>query len=231
MKLGNGLKVVSSLEAAWDGPLPPELVSDEDAEQEAAEPGYLAKAHAAIWRMGGAPMVFTGVDLGVQRKDSNDETSLFTIKLEAGGLRRVLRIESGRWTGPEILHRVEQTFLAFGSIFIVENNAAQQYIIDFTKESELVIPVIPFTTGRNKAHPEFGVESVGAEMANGKWLIPNTNGRTDDEVSEWITELLFYDPREHVGDRVMASWFAREGARRFADFGRRNSGKVRVRSI
>jgi hypothetical protein len=231
MKLGNGLKVVSSLEAAWDGPLPPELVSDEDAEQEAAEPGYLAKAHAAIWRMGGAPMVFTGVDLGVQRKDSNDETSLFTIKLEAGGLRRVLRIESGRWTGPEILHRVEQTFLAFGSIFIVENNAAQQYIIDFTKESDLVVPVIPFTTGRNKAHPEFGVESVGAEMANGKWLIPNTNGRTDDEVSEWITELLFYDPREHVGDRVMASWFAREGARRFADFGRRNSGKVRVRSI
>ena len=231
LKLGNGMRVANSLEDAWDGPLPAELLKDEEAGEDVKQPGYLARAHASIWRMGGTPMVFTGVDLGVQRKDSNDLTSLFTIKLEAGGLRRVLRIESGRWTGPEILHRVEQTYVAFGSIFVVENNAAQQYIVDFTRESDLVIPVVPFTTGRNKAHPEFGVESIGAEMANGKWLIPNQHGRTDEEVSEWITELLFYDPREHVGDRVMASWFAREGARRFADFGRRSSGKVRVRSI
>ncbi len=76
---------------------------------------------------------------------------------------------------------------------------------------------------------------MAAELAGGKWLIPNEhkqpNGKVEPmhkEVGEWISEMLFYDPKEHTGDRLMASWFAREGARKFVDgVGARSVG-VRV---
>ncbi len=85
-----------------------------------------------------------------------------------------------------------------------------------------------FTTGKNKAHPEFGVESLATELANNKWLIPNKGGVLHKELADWVAELLFYDPREHTGDRVMASWFAREGARFFDGGG---GGRVGVRVL
>lgn len=230
LEKGNGLRTVETLEDGWDRPLPDGIEPPEPNEDGAVEPGWLARGHEAIVAANEGAFVFTGVDLGIQRKDSNDLTSLFTMMVEVDGSRRPLNIQSGRWTGPDILARIEWTYRRFGSIFIVENNAAQHYIVQWARDSHLAIPVHPFTTGRNKAHPEFGVESLGAEMAGGKWRIPNVGGRVDDEIGEWITELLFYDPREHVGDRVMASWFAREGARRYADF-RGNRTTVNVRSI
>lgn len=248
LKEGEGYRICHNIEDAWIQGAPDAAVvaaAEEGDEYDptaaraahriggpsALKPEWLARAHVDIWLAGEGAFVFTGVDLGVQRRDANDLTALFTLMRDTDGFRRVLRIDSGRWTGPEIIEHIEWTYERFGSIFIVENNAAQNYIIDFTAKSSLSIPVIPFTTGRNKAHPEFGIESIGAEMAAGRWRIPNQGGRVDEEVGEWITELLFYDPREHVGDRVMASWFAREGIRRYADFGGRGQSRVSVRSF
>lgn len=231
LKMGDGLRTVETLEEAWaqDGrPMPPGVEPPERPED---SPDFLARGHEEVWRAGGSAFVFCGVDLGIQRKDAADLTSLFVMLVEPDGKRRPLCIESGRWTGPDILKRIENLYLRFGAIFIVENNAAQHYIVQWARESQLTIPVVPFTTGRNKAHPEFGVESIGAEMAGSRWRIPNEGGKLDDEIGEWIQELLFYDPREHVGDRVMASWFAREGARRFADFSRSGHAGSRVRTI
>ncbi len=37
--------------------------------------------------------------------------------------------------------------------------------------------------------------------------------RLHPEVDAWVNEMLYYDPRSHTGDRLMASWFAREAAR------------------
>lgn len=155
---------------------------------------------------------YTGVDLAVQQKDTGDLTVLFTIAIDPYGVRNVLNIESGRWSGPEIVSRIHQTHLRYQSIMIVENNAAQDFIRQFA-QAGAATPIIPFTTGRNKAHPEFGVESLAAEMAGGKWKIPNRNGQMHPEVAAWVDEMLFYNPSAHTGDRLMASWFAREGAR------------------
>lgn len=157
---------------------------------------------------------YTGVDLAVSKHDSADLTVLFTIVVFPNGDRRVLKIQSGRWSAPEILANIKETYLDFGSIFIVENNAAQQYIVDMLR-STTAIPVIPFTTGRQKASPEFGVESLAAEFASGKWIIPSgADGKQrGKEIDAWIGELVSYDPTAHTGDRLMASWFAREGAR------------------
>jgi hypothetical protein len=95
--------------------------------------------------------------------------------------------------------------------FLVHN--AQDFIIQFAR-NQFAVPIRPFTTGRNKAHPEFGIESIAAEMAGGKWIIPSNNGTpAHPEIFNWIQEMLFYSPSAHTGDRLMSSYFCREGAR------------------
>lgn len=157
--------------------------------------------------------VYTGVDLGVRKKAGSDLTVLFTIVVHPSEDREIVCIESGRWAAGEIVDRIIDTHRRFNSIVMVENNAAQQYIVDFTKKLSAV-PVVPFHTGKNKYHPEFGIEGLATEISNGKWIIPCEGGRAHPEVEAWISDLLFYDPTAHAGDRLMASWFAREGSRR-----------------
>ncbi len=160
--------------------------------------------------------IFHGVDLATGKsKAKGDLTVIFTILLHPDGTRQVLFVQSGRWTGPEIIQKLDSTDKAFGGIFIIENVAAQHYILQFA-ERLTTANCRPFTTGANKADPRFGVESLAAELAANKWLIPNgVHGTMPPEVNAWVDEMLFYDPRSHTGDRLMASWFAREGARFF----------------
>lgn len=155
---------------------------------------------------------YTGVDLAVQQRDASDETCLFDIAVDPYGNRSVLCIETGKWSGPEIVNRINQHHARYQSIVIVENNAAQDFIVQFARAGSAV-PIIPFTTGRNKAHPEFGIEGLATEFASGKWRIPNRGGIMHPEVAKWVDEMLFYNPAAHTGDRLMASWFAREGCR------------------
>lgn len=80
------------------------------------------------------------------------------------------------------------------------------------------LAVLPFHTGSNKTHPVLGVESIFAEFAASKWIIPCLEpqpGRytTSEKISEWLAECENYDPNRHTGDHLMASWFAREGGR------------------
>ena len=156
--------------------------------------------------------VVTGVDLAVQKKKSSGKTVLFTIMVHPDGTREVLCIESGKWTGQEIVDKIVDTHRRFDSIVIVESNAAQDFIVQFVSRDN-AIPIRPFVTGKNKISPEFGVESIAAEMAAAKWIIPNIDGKVHQEISEWITQMLYYDPAAHTGDSLIASWIAREGAR------------------
>lgn len=159
---------------------------------------------------------YTGVDLAVQKGDAADLTVLFSVLVDQYGNRRVLGIESGKWSGPEIIQRICDAHYRYQSIVIVENNSAQDFILQFTRNMSDV-PVRAFTTGRNKAHPEFGVEGLATEFENGKWTIPcEEDGTCAPEVSAWISEMLYYDPNGHTGDRLMACWFAREGIRQGA---------------
>lgn len=157
---------------------------------------------------------YTGVDLSTGKAHGH-RTSMFTILVHPNEDRELLDIEAGRWEGPEIVDRLIDVHHRFGGRVIVENNAAQEYILQFTRGSSAV-PVEPYTTNKQAfRNPAFGVESLGAEMANGKWIIPCGPGRVvDPEVKQWIQECLDYDPNKHPGDTLMASFFAREGARR-----------------
>ncbi len=156
--------------------------------------------------------IFTGVDLAFQKHSASDLTCFFTIAIAPDGTRHVLCVESGRWYGPEVRDRAIDTYRRFQSMVIVENNGAQDMLLKFVGE-KTTIPIKPFTTGRNKANQEFGVAQMSVEMDNGKWAIPNQSGRCHPEIDAWIKEMLYYDPLKHTGDRLMASWLAKEGAR------------------
>jgi hypothetical protein len=153
---------------------------------------------------------FTGVDLSTG--EGKDVTCLFTILIHPDGSREVLNVKAGRWTGPDVIDRIIEAHEAFHSIVVVESNGAQKFIVQFTKQLSAV-PVRAFNTGSNKVNVDFGVESLAVELANGKWIIPNDNGECEPEIREWIQEMLSYSPQGHTGDRLMASWIAREGSR------------------
>lgn len=157
--------------------------------------------------------IYTGVDLGVRAKKGADLTVLTTIIVHPNQDREVLCIESGNWNARVIVDRIVDTHKRFGGIVIVENNAAQQFIVDITKD-ESAVPVKPFHTGSNKAHPEFGIESLATEFANGKWILPAKSGRpAHPEIAKLCGGMLFYDPKAHTADHLMSLWFAREGSR------------------
>jgi len=80
-----------------------------------------------------------------------------------------------------------------------------------------------------------GVESVFVELARGEWIIPSrptADGKklegATPEIREWITEMLAYSPERHTGDHLMASWFAKEGARLW---GTQGSGNVGIKIL
>lgn len=156
--------------------------------------------------------VYTGVDLAVQKHSAADWTALFTIIVHPDGTREVLGCDRDRISGPEIISRIFDAHRRFQSICIVENNAAQDFIVQFASAQGASF-IRPTTTGRNKANPEFGIETLAAEMESGKWIIPNKGGRVEPALEPWISEMLYYDPAGHTGDCLMASWFATQGIR------------------
>ena len=176
----------------------------------------------------------TGVDLAVSKRDSADETAFVTIAVD-GRLgvgtqeRQVLDVCGGKMGGPEIVAKLYEIHHRYNSLSMVESNASQVFLKQFAEE-RTAIPIRSFYTGRNKADPAFGVLSLATEMSAGKWSFPNMGGsergihaRIHPELKKLINELLRYDPQSHTGDRLMAMWFAREGAR----FALRPSGSTR----
>lgn len=154
---------------------------------------------------------YTGVDLGHRKAAGSDLTVLFTAGVLPDGSRQILDIRSGRWSGPEILHQIKLVSHAFGSTIAVENNGAQQHLLEFAEELEC-IPIRPHTTtAANKHDVANGVDSLGIELSQGKWIIPcSEHMEPNEETMAWINGCLVYDPTRHASDFLMACWIARE---------------------
>lgn len=170
-----------------------------------------------------AGRVYTGMDLAVSKSSSADKSAIFTMLARADGAREVVNVETGRWSAREILARLRSVLRRYGGVALVENVAAQDYIVQLAQEpgaqGEGTPPVYPFTTTRQKHDPAVGVESIAAELEAARWIIParqvgDTLVGATPEINEWIADLLAYDPNGHTGDALMASYFAREAARR-----------------
>lgn len=170
--------------------------------------------HTLVHEWRHSNLVFTGVDLAVQQGEHHDLTAFFTFAVVEGGWRQILDIETGRFAGPMIVKKIVDKVKRYGSMVIVENNGAQDYLRQFVLKEDVSIPIRAHTTTARKAHPEYGVQSVFVEMANGAWLIPNTpRGEMPNEVEKWVNFCLNYVPEKHTADVLMAQYFARELAR------------------
>lgn len=161
--------------------------------------------------------VYTGLDLGIGSSMKHDKTVFFTFELLPDGKRRILDIESGRWTGPVIVDKIIHKTEVYNSMLIVESNSAQDYIRQFAikKRKDLMIKAHT-TTRANKLHLDFGVESVFTEVQQKAWIIPcDKYGVCEPEVQNWIDDMLYYQPPPaHTGDHLMACWIARDRARK-----------------
>ena len=162
----------------------------------------LAKAEgvALVDRYDGPHRTFTGVDLGVGATKDHDETALVTIALLPDGRRRVLAIEAGRWTAPQIMERIRATHAAYRSVVRVESNAAQDYIRQFLEAER--IPVEAHTTGRNRNDPAFGIESIAVELEAGR--SDRSRRASDPSMGARARHLLAEVPRGRPLDRQLA---------------------------
>ena len=159
---------------------------------------------------------YTGLDIGIGVKKRHDLSVFFTFELMPDGTRNILDIVSGRWSGPEIVRRLIDIHNRYRSSVSVENNQAQDFIRQFAIEAKKDIIVKAHHTGLNKINTDFGVESIFVELQQGAWVIPcDTDGRCMPEVQKWIDGMLQYQPPPaHTADHLMASWIARERARK-----------------
>lgn len=151
---------------------------------------------------------FCGVDLGASEREGSDETCFFVIAHDPETNTKLpIFVETTRLTAPEIVKRMKELHRRYGCLFIVENVAAQVYLEQFVREAGLLVK--GFTTGKSKADPRYGVPSLATELEQGQWILPSEEA----ELVAWKLECMNYSPGAHAGDRLMASWFAREGSR------------------
>jgi len=179
-----------------------------------------AKHFGLVGAYTGPNPTFTGVDLAFRQGEEADYTAFFTFEQLPDGHRKILDVEFGQWDAPTIVDKLFAKHKAYNSVVRVENNAAQQAVLEFARKKNISLPLKAHTTGRNKAHPEYGVQRVFLDMQNGAWLIPNdARGHVHPAVQKWIDECLYYTPSAHTGDLVMACWFAREQCREWGLLG------------
>jgi hypothetical protein len=160
-------------------------------------------------------MVVTGVDLAISPGEESDDTALVTVEFRPDGYRRILDIEIGKFSGPQIVDKLFLKHERYNAYIHVESNAAQDFIRQFALQRRKDLPVKGYMTGRTKAHPEHGIPGIFVEMSNGAWLFPNENGRMHPHVQRLVDECVFYVPSKHTGDVLMAMFFARELAKKW----------------
>jgi hypothetical protein len=176
----------------------------------ARERGVYSLAH----NYNGSNLTVTGVDLGIGLDARHDKTAFFTFEILPDGYRKILDIQTGRWTGSEIIDRLCDITTRYNSICRVETNQGQAFLMQFAMERNASLLLRPHFTGTNKGHPEHGLEALFIELENGAWLIPNDpSGNMPEEVAAWCKECLWYTPKKHTADVLIATWLAREEAR------------------
>lgn len=143
---------------------------------------------------------------------------LFTIAVNpVQHTRFVIDVRRGKWSPTRTIDEMIRAYHEHKhQIIVCENNASQEAIVQWATEREGIdFPVVPFTTGKQKADPAMGLPSLEVEFANGAWIVPCKHiDETDNEhpINVWRKELAEH-PLSEKEDTVMASWFAREAAR------------------
>ena len=160
---------------------------------------------------------FTGVDLGINIGEHNDDTSLFTFCVEPTGHRRILDVDYGKYDGARKVAKVVEKVQRYGSwVVMVESNGGQKMLAEWALDKDISLPVRAQQTTAMKSHVELGIPGLALEVFNGAWLIPNDeHGHCDERVQRFISEATNYVPDKHTGDVLMSAYLAQQGARQW----------------
>jgi hypothetical protein len=156
-----------------------------------------------------------GVDLSSDQRPGN-VICMIAVEPETG-VRCLIDVEDGAWTSPQTAAKIKEKCDAHKPDAVgVENNAYQQAILDWSAEKfgRADLPLRAFTTGRNKADPQFGVASLEVEFENGAWIFPMPAHGADCRCAWCKLDRQLSDyPNCGEIDHLMALWMAREQAR------------------
>jgi hypothetical protein len=167
----------------------------------------------AAWKRYGA------ADLAVvssKRRAEEMDTDYFVcgvLAVDELGNRHLVHLYRDRGLSPAAqAAKIAETCRAFDCrLFLVENNAAQDWLVGALRETT-ALPIRPYTTGREKADLYTGVPSLSVLFENRKFRIPR-----GDERSVALTDILVAElnglRREAHDDTVMWLWLANEAAK------------------
>lgn len=175
--------------------------------------------HTLLDEYRGGGLVFTGVDLGINVGEHNDDTVLFTFLVLDSGHRQILDIDIGKYDGATKMRKVEEKVERYGSALVmVESNGGQKLLVEWCLDRNVSLPVRAQQTTAMKSHVELGIPGLFLEIYNGAWLIPNyidDNGHrvVHPNVQRWCDAAVNYVPDKHTDDSLMAGYLGHQGAR------------------
>lgn len=196
--------------------------SDEDA---MCKEEYIEKCKAIARALGMRSMVprstgefigvVTGIDLAFADTQSSGDTAYYTAGFRSDGIQVLLDVESGKFGSDELVDKAIEKHDRYGSILVVENNGAQEFVRNAIQKRDRSMTVKAHTTGKEKANATFGVPSLFNDMALGGIALPNDEGVFEKPVQDFVDQCLYYKPGKHTGDILMAAYFVRALARKF----------------
>ena len=165
------------------------------------------------WLGGGR--VFCAADLGHTKALGSDLTVLITAVAFANGDRRVLDVRWGRWKGDETARNLQTVRQLFDPKFFVESNGGQGLFIDLLEDA-YALPVTKSHTGMDKYDYQNGIEAIGTELRQGRWILPSTvDLEPPPGIEEMIKGAKGYSPSKHPSDFLMAWWILRKAIVQF----------------
>jgi hypothetical protein len=157
--------------------------------------------------------VVVGVDLGIGLQERHDRTAIVVLRVGRDQVRHVLYAETLRATGPDIISRLailEAAYLhADGSPMLirVETVAAQEFLAQFAR-ARLRSPIASHNTSSSSTSvtgKAWGIEQVAIRAETGQLLFClDARGSWPAPATALRDGLLWYTPKEHTADDVMA---------------------------
>lgn len=190
------------------------LVITDDAGSAGTIEKWKRTGYATGWHGVGA--VFCAADLGFSKKIGSDLTVLITAVVFSNGDRRILDVRWGRWKGDETARQLQTVRTLFDPKFFVESNGGQSIFIDLLEDA-YAVPVTKSNTGMDKYDYRTGIEAIGTELRQGRWILPSTlDLEPPPGIADMIKGAKGYSPDKHPSDFLMAWWILRKAIVQFS---------------
>jgi hypothetical protein len=165
----------------------------------------------------GATMTICGVDPSGKKKKSSDLWAFTPFSVMPNGDRHLINCFTDRMTSPEGREEVGRIWRLCNPVFYVEDNGVQVWFKQEIVHST-AIPVKGLTTTVAKWDPATGVESIGIELFNAKWIIPSV---WDENMKKSVAatrglqmlvdQMSSFEHGAHTGDGLMSLYVGRCG--------------------